>query len=99
MRSKSTHRGAETLETLSGRSPSFHNLGMIHKRHGSLGPSMLLKNSGSNHALPRMGDYHQNLTKLHKYTAAGPGDYNLPQLFDNYKKTTDAQNALVKKNP
>ena len=69
--------------------PSFHNLGVIHKRHGSLGPSMLLQ-SNSNNSLPKMGDYHQNLKKLHKYTAAGPADYNLPALFDNYKKTTDA---------
>jgi hypothetical protein len=50
---------------------------------------MLLQNN-SNHSLPKMGDYHQNLKKLHKYTAAGPADYNLPALFDNYKKTNDA---------
>ena len=31
-------------------------------------------------------NYHKNLTHLHKYNDAGPGSYELPQLFDNYKK-------------
>lgn len=87
-RSKSTARGQE----------SFHNLGVVFNKNGSIGPSMLLKNSGSNSSIPRPGDYHRNLTKLHKYTAAGPGHYDLPQLFDNYKKEISA-NAILKKNP
>jgi len=61
-----------------------------------MGPSLLLKGSGSNSSIPRPGDYHRNLTKLHKYTAAGPGSYNLPALFDNYKSNN---NAVLKKNP
>jgi hypothetical protein len=45
-----------------------------------------------------MGDYHYNLTKDPHYVKVGPGDYNLPSLFDNYNR-----NVLflptVKKNP
>jgi hypothetical protein len=63
-----------------------------------MGPSQLLKGNGSNSSIPRPGDYHRNLTKLHKYTAAGPGQYDLPMLFDNYKKDITS-NAVLKKNP
>ena len=59
----------------------------------------MLLQSNSRNMIPKMGDYHQNLKKLHKYTVAGPADYNLPALFDNLNKTTDSHSALIKKNP
>jgi len=51
-----------------------------------MGPSQLLKASGSKATVPKMGDYHRNITKLHKYVRPGPGQYNLPELFENYTK-------------
>ena len=45
-----------------------------------------------------MGDYHRNLTQLHRYIAPSGADYNLPALFDNYKKGKITQPSL-RKNP
>jgi hypothetical protein len=77
---------------------SDHNLGVIFPKYMGLGPSKLLQASGSKSNLPKMGDYHYNLTKDPHYVKVGPGDYNLPSLFDNYNR-----NVLflptVKKNP
>lgn len=47
--------------------PLDHNLDQSFNKFGNLGPSQLLMASGSNNSLPRMGDYHKNLTSLHKY--------------------------------
>jgi hypothetical protein len=60
-------------------------LGIFFPKHGTIGPSDLLKASGSNSSIPKIGDYHINLTRLHGYVKPGPEDYNVPQLFDNYK--------------
>jgi len=54
---------------------------------------MLLKQSGSKASIPKMGDYHANIKKLHKYNRAGPGEYHLPSLFDNYNANPDLNNA------
>jgi hypothetical protein len=39
----------------------------------NMGPSNLLKASGTNNMIPRMGDYHKNLTKKFGYVPTGPG--------------------------
>ena len=77
--------------------PQDHNLGVIFNRNETLGPSVLLQQSGSRSNLPKMGDYHHNITRLHKYNKTGPGEYNLPSLFDNYN--TASTTLPVKKNP
>ena len=64
----------------------------------SVGPSELLQYSGSGKAIPRMGDYHHNLTKLSKYIVPGPASYSIPSFLDNYKKDFSTIPNL-KKNP
>lgn len=39
----------------------------------SMGPSNLLKKSGSSSDIPKMGEYHTNLKKHLKYNPVGPG--------------------------
>jgi len=34
-----------------------------------------------------MSDYHKHITKLSNYSPAGPGQYNLPALFDDLAKS------------
>lgn len=65
----------------------------------NMGPSNLLKASGTQHKVPRIGDYHINLTKNFGYNPTGPGDYTLPALFDNLKKPNIGCSAAVKRNP
>lgn len=66
----------------------------------SLGPSKLLEASGTGRDVPLMGDYHVNLTKLLKYNPTGPGQYTLPQLFDNFKKEKGLHSVIgLKLNP
>jgi hypothetical protein len=62
--------------------PNFYNI-------VSLGPSNLLKSSGSIASIPAMGDYHQNIKKLSKYQKHSPASYHLPSLFDNYNENND----------
>ena len=65
-----------------------------------MGPSKLLEASGSGRDVPLIGDYHVNLTKLLKYNPTGPGQYKLPELFDNFKKQGSIDSvANVKRNP
>lgn len=52
---------------------SDHNLGVVFPKYMGLGPSKLLQASGSKSSLPKMGDYHQNLTKSPNYIKVGPG--------------------------
>jgi len=59
-------------------------------KYGSMssrGPSILLQESGSKSLVPRHEDYHSNLINLSKYSETGPGQYNLPSLFDNTSAT------------
>ena len=58
--------------------PIDHNLGVVFPYGASLGPSNLLKASGSKSSIPKMGDYHKNITRLHKYIAPSGANYNLP---------------------
>ena len=51
---------------------SDHNLGVVFSKYMGIGPSKLLQSSGSKSSLPKMGDYHVNLTKLPHYIQAGP---------------------------
>lgn len=76
-----------------------HNLGVVFPRHSSIGPSELLKASGTGHYVPKSGyDYHVNLTQLYKHVKPGPNEYNLPALFDNYNRSVFNISGL-KKNP
>ena len=93
IRNKSSQRnlGSEhTLVSKRSRStikpPLDHNADKSFYQFGSMGPSKLLQDSGSKKSIPRMGDYHQNLTTLHKYVRPGPGQYDPPSYLDNYKK-------------
>ena len=58
------------------------------------GPSILLRESGSQSIIPTVKDYHKNLTQLKRYSPAGPGDYDLPSLFDNYRQNQDTLPGL-----
>ncbi len=62
--------------------PGFNNI-------VSLGPSELLKASGSISNIPKLGDYHRNIVKLAKYQKHSPATYHLPSLFDNYNENND----------
>lgn len=55
----------------------------------SLGPSELLKASGSKSCIPKMGDYHRNIQKVARYQKHSPASYHLPSLFDNYNENND----------
>ena len=64
-----------------------------------IGPSFLLKESGSKRSLPKMGDYQHNLKRMHSnHTRVGPGAYDVPSLFDNYNTNSFTISGL-KKNP
>lgn len=65
----------------------------------NMGPSNLLKASGTQRLVPRIGDYHINLTKNFGYNPTGPGQYTLPALFDNLKNPHLGCSPGVKRNP
>ena len=74
-----------------------HNFLQQFSRHGSMGPSMLLKSNGKEGSYPkRGGDYHENLKSLHNYVKPSPQEYKLPELFDNIKEGKGVQ---MVKNP
>ena len=75
-------RSRSTIRTL----PTDHHLSKAYLRNGSIGPSRLLQESGSKSSFPKVGDYHHSLTTKANYVKPSPQDYNVPQLFDNYKK-------------
>ena len=64
-----------------------------------MGQSRLLQASGAKSLIPKHEDYHQNYQKSKRLSynpIVGPGSYNLPSLFENYKGGESYAN--VKKN-
>lgn len=77
--------------------PGVKQMAAIRVESFSMGPSILLKSSGSKLSVPRTYDYHTNLEKDIRHNKASPARYKLPALCDEHHDRIDR--IGVKYNP
>jgi hypothetical protein len=77
--------------------PGVKQMPAIRVESFGIGPSMLLKSSGSKLSVPKVHDYHTNLEKDIRFSRASPASYKLPALCDEHHDRIDR--IGVKYNP